>query len=327
MSEIMFSVVIPLYNKEAYIKRTIDSVLEQSCRNFELIVVDDGSTDKSHEKVREYTDERIRLIRRENGGECAARNTGIESAKYPYLAFLDADDKWTPDFLATVLQLIEKYPEAGAYVTSMDKVNVRGERKRRKIHGVPTEKTGDGLIENFFKSIAYGLPPIMPSCVCIPKRVFDEVGTFPAGVKRNGETEVWLKVALKYPVAYSPKVCAVYHRDVDDSICNKYLPAKIPFEKIILDAIAQGKIDKESEIYALELLAKMNHIYAGRYLMANKTELARDWLGRVKTIRILLKIKVFALYVLSYLPYPFIKWVGFHFGDMKAEFEEMETLP
>ena len=94
----MISVVIPLYNKEKYIKRAIESVLNQTFQKFEIIVVNDGSTDKSAEIVQNIKDPRIRLINQKNAGVSAARNRGIQEAKYEYIAFLDADDFWEKIF-------------------------------------------------------------------------------------------------------------------------------------------------------------------------------------------------------------------------------------
>ncbi len=94
----LISVVIPLYNKEPYIKRAIDSILAQKIQDYEIIVIDDGSTDKSAEVVKSFPDPRIRLIQQENAGVSAARNRGIEEAKAELIAFLDADDEWTPIF-------------------------------------------------------------------------------------------------------------------------------------------------------------------------------------------------------------------------------------
>lgn len=93
----MISVVIPLYNKEASIKQSLMSVLSQSCQDFEVVIVDDGSTDNSVAKVEEIQDSRIRLIRQENGGPSKARNTGVKNAKGEWVLFLDADDELLPD--------------------------------------------------------------------------------------------------------------------------------------------------------------------------------------------------------------------------------------
>jgi len=112
------SVVIPLYNKAPYIARALASVITQTCQDFEVIVIDDGSTDGGAEIVRRLDDTRIRVIRQENRGVSAARNRGIESARTDFIAFLDADDEWTPTHLEALLRLRDRYPHAGAYGTA-----------------------------------------------------------------------------------------------------------------------------------------------------------------------------------------------------------------
>ncbi len=108
----MISVIIPLYNKEHTIAKSIDSVLNQSYRDIELIVVNDGSTDKSESVVRSITDDRLLLITQENGGPSKARNTGMGHAKGEWTVFLDADDELLPNALQTMHEQVKKYPEA-----------------------------------------------------------------------------------------------------------------------------------------------------------------------------------------------------------------------
>ena len=115
-----FSVVIPLYNKRNSLKACIESVLNQSYKDFELIVVDDGSTDGSKEIVREFEDKRIRLIEKKNGGVSSARNLGVRSARNSWIAFLDGDDIWTKWHLETIVRLAESEPLAMVLSSSID---------------------------------------------------------------------------------------------------------------------------------------------------------------------------------------------------------------
>ena len=121
------SIVIPLYEKAAYIQRAIESVLAQTHQNFELIVIDDGSTDGGGNIVRRFTDPRIRMIVQKNTGKCVARNRAIKQASSDLVAFLDADDEWLPDFLETVLALWEKFPEAGTWGTAYSEIRPKGQ--------------------------------------------------------------------------------------------------------------------------------------------------------------------------------------------------------
>ena len=108
-----FSIVIPLYNKENYIAETLQSVIEQTFKDFEIIIVNDCSTDKSLETVSDFKDPRINIINHNiNSGLSASRNTGIKNAEANYITFLDADDLWKPTFLEKINFLIENYSDA-----------------------------------------------------------------------------------------------------------------------------------------------------------------------------------------------------------------------
>jgi glycosyltransferase involved in cell wall biosynthesis len=110
-TQINISVVIPLYNKAAEIERTLRSVLAQTLSPLEIIVVDDGSTDGSAAIVERVGGERVRLVHQQNRGVSAARNRGIELSRGEYVAFLDGDDRWNPDYLQTLAAFIARHPD------------------------------------------------------------------------------------------------------------------------------------------------------------------------------------------------------------------------
>ena len=112
----MISVVIPLYNKEPIIKKTLNSVLSQDYSDFEVVVVDDGSTDNSVALVESIGDPRIRLIKQENGGPSKARNTGVKNAKGNWILFIDADDEMLPETLNYFSSLISKVADAKIFL-------------------------------------------------------------------------------------------------------------------------------------------------------------------------------------------------------------------
>ena len=126
--EISFSIIIPLYNKAPYIERAINSVLNQSLQNFEIIVVNDGSSDGGEKIVTKIVDERLKLVSQKNAGVSAARNTGAKEAQYEYLAFLDGDDTWEPNFLSEIVKLIGNFPDAGIYGTSNSFIYPNGKK-------------------------------------------------------------------------------------------------------------------------------------------------------------------------------------------------------
>ena len=148
----MISVVIPLYNKEKQIAHTLQSVFNQTFQNFEVVIVDDGSTDGSVAEVEKLSDSRIRLIHQKNAGVAAARNRGIEEAKGDLIAFLDADDEWKPEYLATQHHLSQKYPDCNVFACNYEFRNIEGKVTPTIIRKLPF--TGeDGILSNYFEAL------------------------------------------------------------------------------------------------------------------------------------------------------------------------------
>ena len=171
-SDIKFSVVIPLYNKEKYIARSISSVLHQTYENFELLVIDDGSTDESCRVAASIEDSRIRLIHKKNGGESSARNFGIKHSSNDYIAFLDADDEWAPNFLRTIAGLIHAYPKASIFSTGIAEGShgATGALRAMNIH--LTEKQ-DCYIDDYYRfAVQTNTLSITSSSVVIEKKSF-----------------------------------------------------------------------------------------------------------------------------------------------------------
>ena len=146
----MISVIIPLYNKEDYISTSIKSIFKQSYNDYEIIVVNDGSTDKSVDIVKAFNDERIRIINQKNAGVAAARNKGIEEAKGEYIAFLDADDEWKEDYLATQMELAEKYPQCDVFATNYEFCDANGKKTKTIIRGIQFQEES-GVLNNYFE--------------------------------------------------------------------------------------------------------------------------------------------------------------------------------
>jgi len=209
-----FSVVIPLFNKERDVQRAVLSVLTQRRTDFEIVIVDDGSTDSSAERVAEIHDPRIRVFRQANAGEGAARNAGIRAASGAFVCLLDADDEWKPVFLDLVNGLIEKYSEAGLYATWYEVVEPDGQRYPARI--ATMHPMGEGGILPYFLSATLGSPPVSSSSVCIPRWVFDDIGYFREGVHMGADLDFWARVALRHCVAFTPEIGAVYRRDAAD---------------------------------------------------------------------------------------------------------------
>ena len=228
-SDIKFSVVIPLYNKEKYIARSILSVLHQTCQNFELLVIDDGSTDESLRVATSIEDSRIRLLQKENGGESSARNFGIRHSSNDYIAFLDADDEWAPDFLRVIAGLIRDYPKASIFSTGIEEGGHKpaGINRMMKIH--PTEKQ-DCYIDDYYRFAAStNALSITSSSVVVEKKVFDDVGMFNESLKRGADLEMWFRINAKYKYAFSSYIGAIYHTEAQGRVCNESREFYAPF--------------------------------------------------------------------------------------------------
>jgi len=314
-----FSIVIPLYNKEKHIKRALDSVLSQNVSDYELLIIDDGSTDKSAEIIKAYADPRIHLIHQENKGVSAARNKGIEEAKADHITFLDADDEWKPDFLQTISQMIEQFPEAGAYATYFIKIGIRGKEIKKSLMGIPN-KHWSGILPNYLKILSLSENhPFHTSSICVRKDIFERIGYFSTKATRLEDIDMWLRISFDYPIAYNSKKCTIYHRDVENSICNSYLPKEICFEETIAKAFEDGKIDQNMKPHVKNLLSMIKCEYGRRYLLANKRAEARFLANAAGSKRLdILLTRIFIIFV-SYLPYGIIRLI-FKFSNIKPEF-------
>ncbi len=207
----LVSVVIPLYNKEKYISETIRSVLDQTYDNFQIIIVDDGSTDKSVDEVEKFDDERIRIISQENAGVSAARNRGIKEARSDFIAFLDADDEWLPNHLEEIIELKDKFPTCDVFATNYKIVDSKSNERlpvNLTMLGIDGEK---GVIKNYFLSGIKTAPPLCSSAIAVTKEAIENVGGFPVGVTLGEDLLTWAKLACQYKIAYSKKVTGIYN--------------------------------------------------------------------------------------------------------------------
>ncbi len=229
----MISVVIPLYNKEKSIATTLDSVLAQSYTDYEVIVVDDGSTDNSANIVRELTNEKIRLISQPNSGVSAARNTGIMAAKGAYVAFLDGDDIWDKDFLKTMVGLIEKYPGKSIYGLGCEQIK-RGEKPVLK--------------ESYYRGVSKWDYPTMAftgSSACVNKKDAIEVGLFDTRMTHGEDLDMWWRLMLLHGGASDKRPYAYYIQDAENRAMHRVAPLEkhIPY---YIDKFAYGReADKE----------------------------------------------------------------------------------
>lgn len=254
----MFSVIIPLYNKQLSITNTVESVLSQTYQNFEIIVVNDGSTDNSRKVVEKISDPRIRLIDQVNQGVSAARNRGIKEAKNEWIALLDGDDIWRTDHLEEIVKMMDELPPSSkrkVYVTSFDysnKPSLRPNANNFKSYEV----------NNYFKA-ARCKTIICSSIVVIHKACFNSIGMFKENLNRGEDLDLWARLAKEYKIVKSPKVTATYRIEAENRSTSSF-----NIEKSFLynhDFSSASSVD-EAEYYQARLSSSIRgYILEGRY--------------------------------------------------------------
>ena len=246
------SVIIPTYNRAERVTRAIDSVLAQTYDSFEIIVIDDYSSDDTAVVVDKYDDSRIRYVKHnENLGACAARNTGIKRSNGQYLAFLDSDDEWDPTKLAKQVSCMEKSPERVGIVYT----GYRVQRSNNiELGRIPT-KNGDIHQDQLIKD---WVSPT--SAVMIDRRCFNSVGMFDTDLNARQDYDMWLRLSRKYEFDYVKEPLVTLHIDGEDRI-SADVDKGISAHKTLLK-----RISAESEslpfVYRHRILASQYFIMA-----------------------------------------------------------------
>lgn len=261
-----FSIVIPLYNKGPWIGDTLNSVLNQSFQDFELVVVDNGSTDNGASVVRSFADSRIRLIQQENKGVSHARNVGIQAAQAVNIAFLDADDLWGPNFLEQIHTLLELFPDASAY--GCQYAFKKGETIFPPHHPLLSPKKLQ-LISNYFEQVTIGDMLLTASSVCIPKNMLTRVGLFPEGERIGEDQDLWARLALAGPIAFHATCAAYYRQDISGMATAARPEATLwPFVNRLLQLVRSGQLPADQS-QAVEK-------YAVKHLLGQASQLVLD---------------------------------------------------
>jgi glycosyltransferase involved in cell wall biosynthesis len=298
------SVIIPLLDKGPYIARAIESVLKQSIQNFEIIIIDGGSQDDGPTIVKDFNDPRIYFLIQKGKGVSNARNEAVEYAKNEFIAFLDADDEWMPHHLETILRLIDTFPGAGMYSTAYKIRTVDGTTRWAYYKHIPNPPW-EGLLPNYFKSGALGSIPVWTSVVVIPKEIFHEAGGFPEGYWWGEDMDLFGKIALKYPVAFSWELGGIYHWEALNRACDRITTVSYedePFISTYQRALTRGEVPLEFVEPINEFIAKRKIFRAIQYLRAGSPDIALIILKHCKT-RWFFNKKMKWL-ILASIPYP-----------------------
>lgn len=235
----LFSVVVPLYNKADTIERTLRSVAEQFFRDFEVVVVDDGSNDNGAEIVSRFKGiENLRLVSQVNAGVSATRNKGVVESRGKYIAFLDADDEWKPTFLKEIAGILVAYPEARVLGTGYERI-ANGYlyccRERRKL-----------FVCDLFKVWPY-FQPINSSSIVIEKQLFADIGGFNDKLRFWEDAELWFRLAAVERFFIVRKSLSRYNDDAQHSATGKCANAHrgMPHMDLLSRWISEGIATKE----------------------------------------------------------------------------------
>lgn len=294
------SVIMPLFNKENTVVRAVRSVLDQNHGDLELIVIDDGSTDGSVERLRTINDPRLQIHVQENAGPGAARNNGAAKAQGGLLSFLDADDEWRADFLQSAVHALDKLPFVVAYVCGYDAGEYRSHRPNKvvAIGKVGSQPPPIGISGRQLKS---HIDAMHSSCVVVRAEVFSEVGGYftDHGCRYGEDSWLWLRVLYSGDVFWDPSEKSVFH--VEDSdlgyavasrksarpivLFSDRLPAGIPSAyhgMIDLAVKTYAKLDYQSlvrsEAWEAAAMVRRRHKLGGAFMSAS------EHMQRLKTL-------------------------------------------
>lgn len=221
------SVVVSLYNKRSTVERAIRSISNQSLKPVEILVVNDGSSDGSEIVVEAMGIDNLRLVSQKNTGVSAARNTGVREAKCDWVAFLDADDEWLPDFLKTIDDMHEQFPRYNLYATSYFSGDHLGNKKEIQLNKIPF--TGEcGILHNYFEVSACSMPPICSSALCIRKEALLAIGGFPEGIRAGEDLMTWARLAARTPPVYSIVPLSIFWKEKAHTYEDR--PKRVPDE-------------------------------------------------------------------------------------------------
>jgi glycosyltransferase involved in cell wall biosynthesis len=251
MPEVAVSILMPVYNGSKYIIKAIESALAQTYQNFELLVVNDGSTDNSKAIITSYLDDsKIRYFEQQNAGVAAARNLALRHAKGKYIGFLDQDDLWLPDKLSTQIEFLEKNQELAFVHSRQGYIQADGSFIANYPKDWVSDLHGNCFVELFKRN------RIAVLTVLLRKNVIDEIGFFNEAVSRVDDYELWLRICRKYPIGFQDEKLALY-RCHETNASHDY----VKMEQAELNAL-ENFYKKNKEVFMLMDKSTLNNRFS-----------------------------------------------------------------
>lgn len=263
----VISIVIPVYNKEKCIENTLKSVFNQTFEAYEIILINDGSTDASEAEILKFSSDKINYFKTENKGVSRARNFGIEKASGTYIAFLDADDIWFPNHLENLMALVNNYPNCGIYAANYEFYYTENKIIKPKFKNIPTANWHGIVADYFTSSLAYHL--VWTSAVLIPKSIFQTIGNFDEKITLGAageDTDLWMRIALHHPIAFNTVVSAHYVMESAGKISS------INTKKRDFSKLDKFKEEEKNNLSLHKFLNVQRTIYALKHKLVNDRE-------------------------------------------------------
>lgn len=305
----MFSVIMPVYNKGHHIANSIESVLNQSFKEFELIVVNDGSTDNSVNEIAKFRDQRIKLINltKASSGGYVARNIGIGSSKFEWLALIDADDLWTPFHLEKMKGLIEKNPNIKVFSSGY----LISESNKTALDAYSKKFTGKSefciiTVKEYLDNCYHGCGPIWTSVVVFKKDDYVLSKLFPEypDVKRSGDLFAWLKLVTHYRlILWSKHVGAKYMRDSENMVTKKACPSTALYSREFYNYFSMNLTHVEKKFLAKYFNRMIYKAISINLIKSQKLQHNFYWKEDIISallFYLLLKIKLIKYYILKF---------------------------
>lgn len=261
-----FSIIMPVHNRAHSLERAIGSVLNQTFQDWELLIIDDASTDKSLEIARSYTDPRLRIIALDtNSGAAKARNQGISASKGRFISFLDSDDAYVPDFLAESLQVLSRAAaNVGLIWTGVNYVRtLKGNTTVTAMAWKPQRHKSSYL--TFLSDLRIGTN----SGITIPREVFDKIGLFDERLPAAEDTDLFLRIAREYDYDFTERHLIDIYQNQEDRLSRRFDKIAIAYNLII---------PKHQDTIGLNLQLRLKYYYKAMWLnyhLGNKSEARR----------------------------------------------------
>lgn len=258
----LISIILPTYNRAHFLPRALDSVFAQTYANWELILIDDGSTDDTAAVTEKYADSRVVYLFQENRGVSAARNYGIERCRGEFIALLDSDDEWLPAKLQIQLRHMQ---ENGYEISQTNEIWIRNEKRVNQ----PAKYAKP---EGWFFEASVKMCLISPACTMFTRKAWETIGPFDESMPSCEDYDMWLRACLNYPIGLVEERLTIKHGGRDDQLSNCVPCADLYRIRALLKILQCGNLDASQRAVVLEELEAKATIYRQGCEKRGKTE-------------------------------------------------------